>query len=77
MAHILYYCIFYIFSYLEPISLAKAVIAYRTNDREVMSFAVGTEVKVFSRGAGKRTDLWGVEVYILSCLISFNLISLS
>ncbi|EFN61720.1 Melanoma inhibitory activity protein 3 [Camponotus floridanus] len=46
----------------EPISLAKTAIVYISNDREVMSFNAGTEVKVFSKGAGKRTDLWGVEI---------------
>lgn len=29
-----------------------------------MSFGVNVDVKVFSKGAGKRIDLWGVEVYI-------------
>ncbi|KAL0116743.1 hypothetical protein PUN28_009987 [Cardiocondyla obscurior] len=46
----------------EPISLAKTIISYTANDREVMSFAINENVKVFSKGAGKRTDLWGVEI---------------
>ncbi|XP_077256353.1 transport and golgi organization 1 isoform X2 [Temnothorax americanus] len=46
----------------EPISLARTTLAYRTNDREVMSFGSNADVKVFSKGAGKRTDLWGVEI---------------
>ncbi|XP_011863865.1 PREDICTED: transport and Golgi organization protein 1-like isoform X2 [Vollenhovia emeryi] len=46
----------------EPISLARTILAYRANDREVMSFNNNAEVKVFSKGAGKRTDLWGVEI---------------
>jgi len=48
--------------------LAKTIISYRANDREVMSFGANVDVKVFSKGAGKRTDLWGVEV---SFLLSF------
>ncbi|XP_072743500.1 uncharacterized protein Tango1 isoform X2 [Anoplolepis gracilipes] len=46
----------------EPISLARTVLAYRANDHEVMSFGINADVKVFSKGAGKRTDLWGVEI---------------
>ncbi|KAL6435813.1 hypothetical protein ACFW04_005586 [Cataglyphis niger] len=46
----------------EPISLAKTILAYAANDREVMSFGINADVKVFSKGAGKRTDLWGVEI---------------
>ncbi|XP_071568227.1 uncharacterized protein Tango1 [Temnothorax nylanderi] len=46
----------------EPISLARTILAYRANDREVMSFGSNADVKVFSKGAGKRTDLWGVEI---------------
>ncbi|XP_012535669.2 transport and Golgi organization protein 1 isoform X2 [Monomorium pharaonis] len=45
-----------------PISLAKTTLAYQANDPEVMSFNVNVNVKVFSKGAGKRTDLWGVEI---------------
>ncbi|KAG5317204.1 TGO1 protein, partial [Pseudoatta argentina] len=46
----------------EPISLARTILAYRANDHEVMSFGVNVDVKVFSKGSGKRTDLWGVEI---------------
>ncbi|XP_032689791.1 transport and Golgi organization protein 1 isoform X2 [Odontomachus brunneus] len=46
----------------EVISLAKTILAYVANDREVMSFGINEDVKVFSKGAGKRTDLWGVEI---------------
>ncbi|KAL6257027.1 hypothetical protein P5V15_011962 [Pogonomyrmex californicus] len=46
----------------EPISMARTIIAYSANDREVMSFGINADVKVFSKGAGKRTDLWGVEI---------------
>ncbi|XP_039315640.1 transport and Golgi organization protein 1 isoform X2 [Solenopsis invicta] len=46
----------------EPISLARTLLTYQSNDREVMSFGANVEVKVFSKGAGKRTDLWGVEI---------------
>ncbi|XP_012218801.1 transport and Golgi organization protein 1 isoform X1 [Linepithema humile] len=46
----------------EPVSLAKTIMAYVPNDRELMSFANNVDVKVFSKGAGKRIDLWGVEI---------------
>ena len=51
--------------YLEPVSLARTILAYRANDRDVMSFGVNVDVKVFSKGSGKRTDLWGIEVYFM------------
>ncbi|KYN31997.1 Transport and Golgi organization protein 1 [Trachymyrmex septentrionalis] len=46
----------------EPVSLARTILAYRANDRDVMSFGVNVDVKVFSKGSGKRTDLWGIEI---------------
>ncbi|XP_018406218.1 PREDICTED: transport and Golgi organization protein 1 isoform X1 [Cyphomyrmex costatus] len=46
----------------EPVSLARTILAYSANDLEVMSFGVNVDVKVFSKGSGKRTDLWGVEI---------------
>ncbi|KAM0724873.1 Transport and Golgi organization protein 1 [Formica fusca] len=46
----------------EPVSLARTTLAYVANDHEVMSFGINADVKVFSKGAGKRTDLWGVEI---------------
>ncbi|XP_011335987.2 transport and Golgi organization protein 1 isoform X2 [Ooceraea biroi] len=46
----------------EPISLARTILAYNANDREVLSFKKHVSVTVFSKGAGKRTDLWGVEI---------------
>ncbi|XP_029163127.1 transport and Golgi organization protein 1 isoform X2 [Nylanderia fulva] len=46
----------------EPISLAKTILVYTSNDHEIMSFGVNVDVKVFSKSAGKRTDLWGVEI---------------
>jgi len=60
--------------YIEPVSLAKTILAYNANDREVLSFSKFAEVTVFSKSAGKRRDLWGVEVYFviflsISCCI--------
>lgn len=55
-------CVSFSFIILEVISLAKTILAYRANDREVMSFDINMNVKVFSKEAGRRTDLWGVEV---------------
>lgn len=68
------YCVYITllsFSCLEVISLAKTILAYRANDREVMSFGTNENVKVFSKGAGKRTDLWGVEVYSIILYVKY------
>lgn len=46
--------------------------SYTSNDHEVMSFKAGADAKVFSKSVGKRTDLWGVEVYISLYLISLS-----
>ncbi|GLV41937.1 Transport and Golgi organization 1 [Carabus blaptoides fortunei] len=48
----------------EPISLAKTVLSYASNDndRRVLSFPKNVDVKIFSKAAGSRSDLWGVEI---------------
>ncbi|XP_020279324.1 transport and Golgi organization protein 1 isoform X2 [Pseudomyrmex gracilis] len=46
----------------KPISMARTILSYRPIDPELMAFGLNVDVKVFSKGAGKRTDLWGVEI---------------
>ncbi|XP_031843628.2 transport and golgi organization 1 isoform X2 [Nomia melanderi] len=46
----------------EPISLAKTVLAYTANEDGMLSFNINVDVTVYSKGAGNRTDLWGVEI---------------
>lgn len=43
--------------------MAKTLTTYFSNDKDILSFAANTEVKVFSRSAGVRKDLWGVEIF--------------
>ncbi|XP_051161466.1 transport and Golgi organization protein 1 isoform X3 [Leptopilina boulardi] len=46
----------------EPVSLAKTLLMYYSNDEDILSFHPNIEVKVFSKSAGNRPDLWGVEI---------------
>ncbi|XP_033224604.1 transport and Golgi organization protein 1-like isoform X2 [Belonocnema kinseyi] len=46
----------------KPVSLAKTLTTYYSNDKDILSFRTNVDVKVFSKGAGKRPDLWGVEI---------------
>uniref|UniRef100_A0A6P7FA13 Transport and Golgi organization protein 1-like n=1 Tax=Diabrotica virgifera virgifera TaxID=50390 RepID=A0A6P7FA13_DIAVI len=46
----------------EPISLAKTLLAYNRAEQYMLSFRPNTNIKVFSKEAGSRTDLWGVEI---------------
>ncbi|CAK9805458.1 Transport and Golgi organization protein 1 [Anthophora plagiata] len=46
----------------EPVSLAKTLINYYPNEPGLLSFDINVDVKVHSKEAGKRNDLWGVEI---------------
>ncbi|XP_015434204.1 PREDICTED: LOW QUALITY PROTEIN: transport and Golgi organization protein 1 [Dufourea novaeangliae] len=46
----------------ELISLARTKINYSPNEEGLLGFKINTEVKVYSKEAGSRTDLWGVEI---------------
>lgn len=46
----------------EPISLARTTIKYIPNELGLLSFNVNEKVTVYSKEAGKRKDLWGVEI---------------
>ncbi|XP_008544701.1 transport and Golgi organization protein 1 isoform X2 [Microplitis demolitor] len=45
-----------------PISLGKTVVVYNSNDPDILSFGPNEDVTVFSKSAGTRQDLWGVEI---------------
>ncbi|XP_043252669.1 transport and Golgi organization protein 1 [Colletes gigas] len=45
-----------------PISLARTTIQYHAKEAELLSFDINAEVTVYSKDAGNRTDLWGVEI---------------
>lgn len=46
----------------EKVSEAITLIKYPTSEAHVLSFPTNTLVTVYSKGAGKRKNLWGVEV---------------
>ncbi|KAK7086700.1 hypothetical protein SK128_014215 [Halocaridina rubra] len=46
----------------EPISSGRTIISYPSNDERILSFPVNAEVTVYSKEAGSRQDLWGVEI---------------
>lgn len=47
----------------EPVSKGVTVISYPSNDKDVLSFHNNVPVIVFSKEAGTRKDLWGVEIH--------------
>ncbi|XP_017797794.1 PREDICTED: transport and Golgi organization protein 1 [Habropoda laboriosa] len=46
----------------EPVSLAKTIIKYNAIEPGLLSFDYNVDVKVYSKEAGERKDLWGVEI---------------
>ncbi|XP_014209894.1 transport and Golgi organization protein 1 isoform X2 [Copidosoma floridanum] len=46
----------------EIVSLGKTTIPYHSKDPDVLSFPANADVKIFSKQAGNRSDLWGVEI---------------
>lgn len=53
--------------------MAKTLTTYYSNDKDILSFKTNVDVKVFSKGAGKRPDLWGVEVRFIIIYIKLSL----
>ncbi|XP_017759649.1 PREDICTED: transport and Golgi organization protein 1 [Eufriesea mexicana] len=45
-----------------PVSLARTTLTYTPNEAGLLSVNIGDEVTVYSKEAGKRNDLWGVEI---------------
>ncbi|XP_033180701.1 transport and Golgi organization protein 1 isoform X1 [Bombus impatiens] len=46
----------------EPVSLARTTIRYTPNEAGLLSCNINEKVIVYSKEAGKRNDLWGVEI---------------
>ncbi|XP_033351389.1 transport and Golgi organization protein 1 isoform X3 [Bombus vosnesenskii] len=46
----------------EPVSLARTTIRYTPNEAGLLSCNINEKVTVYSKEAGKRSDLWGVEI---------------
>lgn len=55
------YCLF-VYGISEVISLAKTLLVYSSPEIGVLSFRPQQDVKIFSKSAGARADLWGVEI---------------
>lgn len=47
---------------LVPISNGKTLLRYISPDPQILSFTANQDVTVFSKEAGSRNDLWGVEI---------------
>ncbi|XP_026477689.1 transport and Golgi organization protein 1-like, partial [Ctenocephalides felis] len=47
---------------LEPVSTGRTLVDYPSGDRDILSFKKNVKVIVFSKSAGSREDLWGVEI---------------
>ncbi|XP_031780411.1 transport and Golgi organization protein 1 isoform X4 [Nasonia vitripennis] len=44
------------------VSMGRTILPYHSKDNDVLSFPPNIDVKIFSKEAGNRTDLWGIEV---------------
>jgi hypothetical protein len=54
---------------LEPVSLAKTLIRYTSDDTRILSFAKNVDCEIYSKSAGSRPDLWGAKVFKVSYLM--------
>ena len=48
--------------FLVPVSSGRTVIKFHANSPDLLSFNMDQPVKIFSKGAGRDRELWGVEV---------------
>jgi len=48
---------------LEPVSLAKTLLRYTSDDARILSFAKNVNCEIYSKSAGSRPDLWGAKVF--------------
>lgn len=48
---------------LEPVSLAKTLLRYTSDDVRILSFAKNVVCEIYSKSAGSRPDLWGAKVF--------------
>lgn len=55
---------------IEPVSLARTTIRYTPNEAGLLSCNINEKVTVYSKEAGKRNDLWGVEVNFINFYFS-------
>lgn len=48
---------------LDPVSVAKTLTRYFSDDARILSFAKNVDCLIYSKSAGSRPDLWGAEVF--------------
>jgi hypothetical protein len=48
---------------LEPVSLAKTLLRYTSDDARILSFPKNVDCEIYSKSAGSRPDLWGAKVF--------------
>ncbi|PSN55060.1 hypothetical protein C0J52_04113 [Blattella germanica] len=46
----------------HPVSLAKTLIRYFSDDQHVLSFGQNIDVRIYSKSAGSNPNLWGAEI---------------
>lgn len=47
---------------LELVSRAKTLLLYSGDDSQLLSFKINEDIKIYSKSAGSRVDLWGAEI---------------
>ena len=55
-------CSIITYSLSVPVSSGRTVIKFHANQPDLLSFNMDQPVKIFSKGAGRDRELWGVEV---------------
>ena len=62
---------FHHFNLAVPVSSGRTVIKFHANQPDLLSFNMDQPVKIFSKGAGRDRELWGVEVsrYLLLYMV--------
>ncbi|XP_059471823.1 transport and Golgi organization protein 1 isoform X2 [Neocloeon triangulifer] len=45
-----------------PVSIARSVLSYNSDDARILSFKPSDKIVIYSKSAGKNTDLWGAEI---------------
>lgn len=46
----------------EPVSLAKTLLRYTSDDARILSFEKNVDCEIYSKSAGSRVDLWGAKI---------------
>ncbi|XP_046737936.1 transport and Golgi organization protein 1-like, partial [Diprion similis] len=47
----------------EPVSLARTLLRYNSIEPLMLSFPANVEVRIYSKEAGSRRDVWGAEIH--------------